>query len=143
MKNHPIETIELEMSILSRRLTSMSTYKKIGTLDHSAYLLLQQINLHGSAGVKALSDEFRLDISTVSRQATALEQKGYVTREPDPLDGRAYTLKISELGSEMLRSNMEIRQEKMRNLLEDWTEEEREGFGHLLQKLNAAILKEM
>lgn len=143
MNKRPIEIIELEMSLLSRRLTSMSTYKKVGTLDHSAYLLLQQIAIHGSAGVKALSDEFRLDISTVSRQSSALEQKGYVTRKPDPLDGRAYTLEISELGSEMLRDNMDLRQEKIGKMLESWSEEERENFGQLLQKLNAAILKEM
>lgn len=143
MDKHPIETIELEMALLSRRLTSMSTYKKIGTLDHSAYLLLNQIASNGSAGVKALSDEFRLDISTVSRQAAALEQKGYVSRVPDPSDGRAYSLQISELGSDMLNENMKLRKDRLGKLLEDWSEEEREVFGQLLQKLNESISHKM
>lgn len=143
MEKRPIETIELEMSILSRRLTSMSTYKKLGMLDFSAYLLLRQIATHGSAYVKALSEEFRLDISTISRQASTLEQKGYLFREPDPQDGRAYTLQISELGLNMLKQNMDIRQDKVGKMLEDWSEEERENFGQLLQKLNDAIFREM
>ncbi|UQZ35636.1 MarR family transcriptional regulator [Paenibacillus sp. PK3_47] len=139
MNKPPIEIIELEMALLSRRLTSMSTYKKIGTLDHSAYLLLNQIASHGSAGVKALSDEFRLDISTVSRQAAALEQKGYVSRVPDPNDGRAYTLQISRLGLETLNENVRLRKEQLGKVLEDWSGEERERFGQLLQKLNESI----
>jgi DNA-binding MarR family transcriptional regulator len=143
MDKHPIETIELEMALLSRRLTSMGTYKKIGTLDQSAYLLLNQIASHGSAGVKALSDEFRLDISTVSRQAAALEQKGYVSRIPDPSDGRAYTLQISSLGSETLNENMKLRKDRLVKLLEDWSEEERKVFGQLLQKLNESISDKM
>ncbi|MNC25935.1 MarR family protein [compost metagenome] len=143
MDKRPLETIELEMAILSRRLTSISTYKKYGILDHSAYLLLQQIASNGSAGVKALADEFHLDISTISRQASALEQKGYVIRVPDPLDGRAYTLQISELGSDTLKKDMDIRQDKIGQLLEDWSEEEREHFGQLLQKLNEAIFRIM
>ncbi|MNT95708.1 hypothetical protein D3C72_2376390 [compost metagenome] len=64
-------------------------------------------------------------------------------RVPDPLDGRAYTLQISELGSDTLKKDMDIRQDKIGQLLEDWSEEEREYFGQLLQKLNEAIFRIM
>lgn len=141
MDKRPLETIELEMAVLSRRLTSISTYKKYGILENSAYLLLHQIATNGSAGVKALADDFHLDISTISRQASALEQKGYLFRVPDPLDGRAYTLQISELGSDMLKKDTDIRRDKFLQLLEDWSEDDRERFGQLLQKLNEAIFR--
>lgn len=98
MKEQSLETIEFELAVLVRHITSIASNKKNWTLDRSAYLLLHQIFAHGSAGVKALADEFRLDISTVSRQAAALEQKGYVCRIPDPLDGRAFSFQITDLG---------------------------------------------
>src|ERR1700730_6392438 len=98
MDEHSLETIGVELAILHRRLTSITTYKKIGNLERSEYLLLDQITSHGSAGVKTLADEFNLDISTVSRQAATLKKKGYVYKIPDPLDKRAYSFQITDLG---------------------------------------------
>ncbi|MHA6531371.1 MarR family winged helix-turn-helix transcriptional regulator [Paenibacillus sp. BAC0078] len=137
-----VDVIELELAILVRRLISMTTYKKIANLDRSAYLLMHQIASHGSAGVKALSDEFHLDISTVSRQAAALEQKGYVRRIPDPVDGRAYNLQLTDVGEEVLQENRQARQDLIDKMLSRWSDGERVIFGELLRKFNAAILEE-
>lgn len=136
MENHFLETIELELAILVRRITSISKNRKQSNLDRSAYLLLHQIASHGSAGVKALADEFHLDISTVSRQASALEQKEYVIKVPDPLDGRAFRFQITELGTKELNEYKQVRIEKITELLKDWSEEERKMFGELLRKFN-------
>lgn len=136
MSEHSLETLELELAILIRRYTSVSTYKKIGNLDRSAYLLLHHLTSHGSIGVKALAEEFRLDISTVSRQAAALEQKGYVCRIPDPLDRRAYFLQITDLGTKEFFENKNARLNRIEEVLEGWTEEERKVFGELLRKYN-------
>ncbi|NIK79169.1 DNA-binding MarR family transcriptional regulator [Paenibacillus castaneae] len=140
MDEHALETIEFEMALMLRLITSMTTYQKIGNLDRSAYLLLQQITHLQSAGIKALSDEFHLDISTVSRQAAALEQKGYVVRVPDPLDGRAYYLQVTELGTKELLENKEFRRKKLTELLQDWSDEEREMFGQLMKKFNRTFI---
>jgi DNA-binding MarR family transcriptional regulator len=136
MDAHSLECIELEMAILVRRITSISSHKKFGNLDRSAYLLLHQISAHGSAGVKALSDEFHLDISTVSRQAAALELKGYVYKIPDPLDGRAYSFQITDSGTKELIAYKQARTARIMELLEDWTDEECLKFGQLLKKFN-------
>jgi DNA-binding MarR family transcriptional regulator len=141
MQENAIETIELEMAILFRRFTSI-THKKFGNLDRSAYLLLHQISAHGSAGVKTLADEFRLDISTVSRQTAALENKGYVYRIPDPSDRRSYFLQITDLGKKELLACKRARLARITKLLENWSEEERELFGRLLRKFNRTIIEE-
>ncbi|MCQ6561359.1 MarR family winged helix-turn-helix transcriptional regulator [Paenibacillus mendelii] len=140
MEENSLGMIESELAILLRRLTSISTYK-IGSLDRSAYLLLQQIAYHGSSGVKALSDEFRLDISTVSRQAAALEQKGYVSRIPDPLDGRAYFLQITDQGKTELNDNKNARLAIIEELLQSWSDEERMMFGQLMRKFNRTLIE--
>ncbi|CAH1190050.1 hypothetical protein PAECIP111893_00134 [Paenibacillus plantiphilus] len=135
MDQHALETIEFELALLLRRITSFTT-TNIGTLDRSAYLLLQQIAHHGSAGIKALSEEFQLDISTVSRQAAVLEQRGYVRRIPDPLDRRAYSLQITDPGTKELIETKAARTARIGALLKDWTDEECEAFGKLMSKFN-------
>ncbi|MBI0576938.1 MarR family transcriptional regulator [Neobacillus cucumis] len=139
MGDHSVETIDLELAILIRRVTSAN--RKIGHLDRSAYLLLHRIIAKGPAGAKVLADEFQLDISTVSRQTAALEQKGYVYRIPDPLDGRAYTLQITELGKKEFFEHQEARIERISEVLEEWSDEERELFGQLLRKYNRSSRK--
>lgn len=135
-----LETIELEMAVLYRRITTVTASGKNGNLDRSAYLLLHRIHAHGAVGVKSLADEFQLDISTVSRQAAALEQKGYVRRIPDPADRRAFFMEITELGIKEYTIYKAARLARIRELLADWPKEETETFAALLQKFNHTLL---
>lgn len=140
MDNRDIELIESELALLVRLATSLSADKSAGSLDRSAYLLLGQFSARGSAGVRALADEFQLDISTVSRQVSALEQKGFVLRKSDPSDGRAYLFEITEEGRTALQEYKKLRTARISEKLQDWTEEEREAFGRLLRKFNRAFM---
>ncbi|WP_040209654.1 MarR family winged helix-turn-helix transcriptional regulator [Neobacillus jeddahensis] len=141
MQEKSLETIELELAILIRRTTSVTTNKKIWNLDRSAYLLLRRIAMKGAVGVKVLAEEFQLDISTVSRQAAVLEQKGYLFKIPDPVDGRAYSFQITEVGTKELNEHMQSRLERIAGLIQDWPDDECEVFGELLKKFNQALLK--
>ncbi|WP_045521896.1 MarR family winged helix-turn-helix transcriptional regulator [Neobacillus niacini] len=135
MNEHFLDTIELELAILIRRITA----KKTGGLERSAYLLLHQINSHGAAGVKALAEEFDLDISTVSRQAAALEKNGYVYRVPDPVDGRAYSFQITDIGIKELLEEKQNRKARVGEVVKYWSDEEKQVFGELLKKFNIAV----
>ncbi|GKU83032.1 MarR family winged helix-turn-helix transcriptional regulator [Niallia sp. NCCP-28] len=139
MNDSSVEIIDIELSVLIRRVTSAS--RKIGHLDRSAYLLLHRILSQGPAGVKTLADESRLDISTISRQTAALEQKGYVVRNPDLVDKRAYTLEITDLGRKEFHEHQKLRFTAIKEVLKEWPEEERQLFGILLKKYNQASLK--
>jgi DNA-binding MarR family transcriptional regulator len=139
MDEHSLEMIELELAILIRRTTAISNNKKFGNLDRSAYLILRRIKARGAVGVKLLAEEFQLDISTISRQAAALEHKGYLYRIPDPLDGRAYSLELTELGSKELSDYRQSRLKRIAELTNDWSDEERELFGKLLEKFNRSF----
>jgi DNA-binding MarR family transcriptional regulator len=139
MDERSLETIELELAFMVRRITAISSDKTIGTLDRSAYLLLHHISDDGFAGVKALADKFHLDISTASRQAAALEQKGYVSRVPDPLDGRAFSFRITEPGEMALITYKKAKQARIKEVLHDWSDEDCLTFGKLLQKFNHSL----
>jgi DNA-binding MarR family transcriptional regulator len=140
MNENHLEMIELELAILIRRATNLSSNKKLGSLDRSAYLLLRRIANKGAEGVKLLAEEFMLDISTISRQAASLEQKGFLYRIPDPLDGRSYKLDITELGKSVFKEHMEARLERLSEIIEEWPDEEREVFGKLLKKFNESLI---
>ncbi|MFP5113260.1 MarR family winged helix-turn-helix transcriptional regulator [Bacillaceae bacterium C204] len=139
MDKYSLEMIELELAILIRRTTSNSINKKFGNLDRSAYLILRRIVEKGAVGVKVLAEEFQLDISTISRQAAALEHKGYLYRIPDPLDGRAYYLEITEQGTKELFDYKRARLERITELVEDWSDDDREQFAKLLKKFNRSF----
>lgn len=142
MSEESLETIELELAIMIRRITSYSSHKRIGNLDRSAYLLLHQIATNGPAGVKTLAGQSQLDISTISRQASALEQKGCLYRIPDPTDGRAYFLEITDLGLRKLREERQARKIRVGEVTKDWSDEERAMFGKLLTRFNIAAIQE-
>ncbi|PYI52488.1 MarR family winged helix-turn-helix transcriptional regulator [Paenibacillus flagellatus] len=140
MEDKPLEAIYLELATLVRRATSSALDKKLGTLERSAFLLLHQLSEQGPVGVKTLSEQFRLDISTISRQTAALEAKGYVRRQPDPEDGRASTFAITELGMEQLTRTKRIRLERFAILFQDWTPDECRTLQQLLSKLNHTFI---
>ncbi|KRF06609.1 MarR family transcriptional regulator [Paenibacillus sp. Soil766] len=139
MTKNPVETIEVELGIFIRRFIAATTNKKVGNLDRAAYLLLHQISTHGSSGVKALAEEFHLDMSTISRQTAALEQKGYLYRIPDPQDGRAYSMQLTDSGTAELALNKQARLEYLTKHLQDWTIEDQQRFGELLNKFNCTF----
>lgn len=140
MDEQSLETIEIELAVLLRHLSLIATYKKIGNLDRSAYLLLHQIISNGATGVKALADELHLDTSTISRQATVLEQKGYVYRIPDTVDRRAYSLQITDFGVKEFSEYKQLRLEKVAELLKNWSDEECKVFAKLLKKYNHSLI---
>lgn len=107
-----------------RRLISISSDKNLAYLDRSAYLIMHHLYHHGPAGVKALAEQFHQDNSTLSRQASSLEQKEHIYKIPDPQDGRAYHYALTELGKSELIRYKEARATRIEQLLYGWSEEE-------------------
>lgn len=134
-----LDIIDTELAMLVRRATSFSNDKTLGRMDRSAYLLLNKIIERPNVGVRALADEFHLDISTVSRQISALEHKGYVSRTPDPSDGRAYFFEVTESGQRDLTEYKQARLARITQRLSGWSDEDRILFGELLAKFNRTL----
>lgn len=133
-----VERIEYQVAIFLRRV--IMSNRKFGGLDRSAYLLLRQLKEHGSVGVKALADEFHLDISTVSRQVSALESKRYIERFSDETDRRVSNLRLTDVGLEKLEQAKAERTDRFGQLLADWPAADVQKFGELLSRLNKTLL---
>ncbi|ASI36774.1 MULTISPECIES: MarR family transcriptional regulator [unclassified Exiguobacterium] len=137
MSDQALEVIELELAILIRRLTTATADNR--NLDRASYLLLRQLSESGPVGVKTLARELQLDVSTVSRQAAALDQKKLVEKVRDEADGRAFFYHITSFGQEELTIYRTARLASIERLLTDWSGDDTEAFGRLLQQFNREL----
>lgn len=138
---NPLERIEYELTTFIRRAVYLDqSERKIGFLERASYLLLRQLDEFGPSRVKDLADSFKLDISTLSRQAGGLETKGLIERFADPGDGRVRMFKITELGKEKLEADKRLRLERYNEWMDGWSEEERGLFGEFLTRLNRGFV---
>jgi DNA-binding MarR family transcriptional regulator len=108
-------------------------------LERGAYILLSRIASGGPARLSVLADDVCLDLSTVSRQVGALESAGLVDRCPDPTDKRAVLVGVTATGQSVFARNRELWQSALRDLLADWTAQERAEFTRLFTRLNETI----
>jgi DNA-binding MarR family transcriptional regulator len=109
------------------------------TLERGAYLLLGQIAADGPRRLSAVAETACLDLSTVSRQVAALEAAGLVSRTTDATDRRAHLIEVTPTGRAVLARNREKWQVVLRDLMADWTPEERAQFVRLFVRFNDAL----
>jgi DNA-binding MarR family transcriptional regulator len=72
--------------------------------------------------VSDIADRLRIDLSVASRQVAVLEASGWVTRTPDPVDGRAQRLEPTEAGRAVLSDTLERMADAYTEVLEGWSE---------------------
>ncbi len=139
----PTDEIVDQMTLFFRRshalYQSMRPERDEEGLERHAQALLGAIAKRGPLRPSALADVMQLDLSTISRQVTALETAGLVMRDPDPADRRASLLRVSDRGAAVFARNVERFRQVFAELLDDWTEPEREEFARLFIRLNEAI----
>jgi DNA-binding MarR family transcriptional regulator len=108
-------------------------------LERADYILLGRVAGSGPARLTALAEDVCLDLSTVSRQVGALAAAGLVTRTADPTDRRAQLIEATPAGHEVFARNRERWLAALRDLLGDWTPEERREFARLFTRFNDAM----
>jgi DNA-binding MarR family transcriptional regulator len=106
-----------------------------GDLPSFGWSLLIPLEQDGEQRCSALAGQVGVDVSVASRQVSALERAGYVHRRPDPLDGRASLISLSDAGATALAHTRDVRSQWATEALSDWTEDEARQFTTLLEKL--------
>ncbi|WP_433082850.1 MarR family winged helix-turn-helix transcriptional regulator [Dactylosporangium sp. CA-052675] len=129
---------------LSERLFATLKWNDAGRgLERPAYVLLSRVAVDGPFRLSALAAEVSLDLSTVSRQVAALESAGLVGRAQDPSDKRASLVEVTDLGREVFAENRDRWLSIWRELLADWTPEQRAEFAALFTRLNESIAEKL
>jgi DNA-binding MarR family transcriptional regulator len=99
------------------------------------HTILQMLDAAGPASQQALSDELRIDRSTMVRCIDALEKAGHVQRHRDAVDRRAYSVHITESGRTLLTEAEQEVPGVLDQTLAPLTDRERADLTRLLAKL--------
>lgn len=105
-------------------------------VERVGYVLLWQLIAEGPQRITALAEAVHSDISTVSRQVTALVRHGWIERRPDPDDGRACLLAVTPAGREVYERIRGCRDAHMVRIMDGWRYEERDELARLVARLN-------
>lgn len=83
----------------------------------------------------------RLGVSApvLSRHIADLEEHGLVVRRPDPEDGRAQLVALSEAGAGKLREIEGQRTATLQGYLQDWSQNDAEETAKILKKLAESL----
>jgi DNA-binding MarR family transcriptional regulator len=108
-------------------------------IDHTVFPLLVALRDEGPMRTGELARYFHLDKSTVSRHIARLEAAGLVETRPDANDRRCAQLHTTDLGNRRVDEIRAARRAPLRQVLDGWTEGDRDQLAQLLRRLNAAM----
>ena len=109
------------------------------TLDTGSLWLLKALAASGPLRVTDLAVWACLDASTVSRHVAQLHSAGLIERTPDPLDGRAHRVKLSDAGSARIDAALRARRGLLEKCLESWSPRDLEELERLLTRFAADV----
>jgi len=103
---------------------------------------IESLGDHRTAGchVKDLAARNALDPSTISRAVTALVRLGLVRRTPDPVDGRASVLEMTEQGRAALGDTYRWYDALFAEALAGWSPHDVAAFSAMLHRFSDDVL---
>ncbi|MCX4905485.1 MarR family winged helix-turn-helix transcriptional regulator [Streptomyces sp. NBC_00878] len=140
--NQEFLALERELTVLLRRARANSgemVREVHPDLESSAYGLLVRLEELGRQRATELAAYIGVGKATMSRQLRALEEMGVVAREPDPADGRAWLVHLTEEGRARFRAVREARRARYVRELASWDREEVAELARLLHRLNRGV----
>jgi DNA-binding MarR family transcriptional regulator len=142
----PVGQIEQALGALLRltrapRFAETVRQRAGAEIDRAGYGVLVRVAELGPVRLSELAQYLGLDVSTVSRQVQQLEQRGLVERSPDPLDGRASLLDLSEQGRETTHKMRDAWCETVADVIKMWKPADVARFGSLLDRFVSDVGK--
>jgi DNA-binding MarR family transcriptional regulator len=137
-------SLERELTVLLRRARANQgemAREVHPDLESAAYGLLVRLEECGRQRATELAAYIGVGKATMSRQLRALEQLGLIAREPDPADGRAWLVDLTEEGRTQVRRVRDARRERYVSHFSDWDRREVGELARLLHQLNRGMEK--
>ena len=135
-----LDAVENQLSLLWRRGRSIShqlSRQVHPDMEPAAYGLLSVIRKQGPIRLTDLASCIGVGKPSVSRQIAFLEGLGLVSKEADPLDGRAQAIRLTSEGEERMHQVQDARREVFRERLAEWPAEDLQALAMYMGKLNA------
>lgn len=137
-----IRDLEHEVGVLIRRVRRVIGVRARAvheSLQPAAYLMLGYVNESGPVRASSIVEVFDIDKGAISRQVHHLMELGLVERTPDPADGRATLLTVTDEGARRMKHVAEHRRKWLDEQLGDWSEQELADFVNELARYNTAL----
>jgi DNA-binding MarR family transcriptional regulator len=109
------------------------------SVEPSQASLLHVLNAHGAMRLGDLAEAMSLDASTVSRHVQQLGDRQMIDREPDPEDGRARIIAISDAGRAALKHTFDQRRAFITEAMADWSDADRDRLRDDVTRLTRAL----
>ncbi len=110
-------------------------HQAVDPLSHPVLFAL----VSGPMRVSDVASTVGNDLSTVSRQASSLQEHGLIVKLSDPDDGRAQLLALSEEGAHLVEAARMARAEVFDDLLSDWSLDDVAAFTIFLRTFSAGV----
>ncbi|WP_132760232.1 MarR family winged helix-turn-helix transcriptional regulator [Streptomyces vinaceus] len=139
MENEAGHEIADALGMLLRRSTRTQLHRRLTEgmgegVDELTYPVLSALARSGPRSAADLAPEVGVDRSGVTRRASRLEAAGLLRREPDPADGRAYLLVLTEQGRAAVAQLRTRLAAHITASLASWPPGEAERFAHDLRR---------
>ena len=102
-----------QLAVLASRVSrDFSTlYKQKFGISVAEWRVVAHLSQEGSVSVREIHKRVDMDKSKVSRAASRLEKRGFVTKSANPDDGRLVSLALTESGRQMIAEMTPIARE--------------------------------
>jgi len=100
------------------------------------------IEIIGSAGqirMKPLAEKLGVTTGTLTVMIDRLQKSGYVKRQPDPTDGRAFNATLTANGEEAFRRHHLLHESLTLDIIGCLDTEEQRKFTEMLKKINSTV----
>lgn len=97
-------------------------------LSVSAMFAINRVRREGPVRLTTLAAKEGISQPSMTQLITRLERQGFLTRTADPEDGRGTLVSITELGEDALTDRRRLRRERLGELMETLTADERNAL---------------
>ncbi len=137
-----LRQVEHEVGVLIRRVRRVIGERARAVhpdLQPPAYLMLGYVLDEGPIRASELSTVLDLDKGGISRQVQHLVDLGLVDRTPDPDDGRATLISVSDAGARRFQDVADHRRKFFDERLQKWSAAELLTFADTLGRYNQTL----
>lgn len=139
-----VATIEAALVTIVRRARLPEAHARLAEatgidLDRAAYVVLNRIAEWQPLRLSELARKIGVEPPTASVHVKRLQARGFVQRDPDPDDGRACLLSLTDEGHRIVEQATRHRQRAIAEMLDDWSEHDRREFARLLDRLTTQL----
>jgi DNA-binding MarR family transcriptional regulator len=139
---HSLGRLEHEFGVVLRRVKRVLAERARAVheeLPPSSYLMLSYLEESGPSRSSAMAEVFAMDKGAISRQVQHLSDLGLVERTPDPADGRAALLAVTDEARLRMAEVQRDRRRWLDERLGDWSDDDLRSFVDMLSRYNASL----